>query len=277
MSQSAVTVAIRQLETISAYPCSTGSRAACGSPPRARASSAAARNIMAAVDDALHPPLREQVSETGRIRIGVTYTVAGYFLPRHHVRFRQTFPSIAVELIEMPRELLEQALMDGEIDMAVMLVSNLGNHRDIEFETLLRSRRRLWLPAGHELCRRRASASPTSRPRLRHADGRRGRPDRLPLLEAGRIAPKRAVQHLIGRSRASMVAAGMGVTVLSDMVYRPWSLEGQLIERRDLVEDIPTMDVGIAWKRDRRPQGAALTFLEHLSLTFGGAERGRGD
>ena len=25
----------------------------------------------------------------------------------------------------------------------------------------------------------------------------------------------------------SMVAAGMGVTILSDMVYRPWSLEGQ--------------------------------------------------
>ena len=48
-----------------------------------------------------------RVAETGRIRIGITYTVAGYFLLRHHVRFRQTFPSIAVELSEMPRELLE--------------------------------------------------------------------------------------------------------------------------------------------------------------------------
>ena len=27
----------------------------------------------------------------------------------------------------------------------------------------------------------------------------------------------------------SMVAAGMGITILSDMVYRPWSLEGQRI------------------------------------------------
>ena len=30
----------------------------------------------------------------------------------------------------------------------------------------------------------------------------------------------------------SMVADGMGITILSDMVYRPWSLEGQRIELR---------------------------------------------
>ena len=42
----------------------------------------------------------------------------------------------------------------------------------------------------------------------------------------------------------SMVADGMGVTILSDMVYRPWSLEGQRIELRNVAAEIPTMDVG---------------------------------
>jgi DNA-binding transcriptional LysR family regulator len=278
VSQSAVTIAIRQLETtlgVSLFDRQPGGvrLTAEGSRFLGRG-----RNIMAAVDDALHSPLREQVSETGRIRIGITYTVAGYFLPRHHVRFRQTFPSIAVELSEMPRELLEQALMDGGIDMAVMLVSNLGNHRDIEFETLLRSRRRLWLPAGHELM---------SAPRISLAEIAPRDYIMLTVDEADQTASRYWKQAglrpnvLFSTSSVeavrSMVAAGMGVTILSDMVYRHWSLEGQLIERRDLEEDIPTMDVGIAWKRDRRPQGAALTFLEHLSLTFGGAERGRSD
>ena len=46
-----------------------------------------------------------------------------------------------------------------------------------------------------------------------------------------------------------MVADGMGVTILSDMVYRPWSLEGQRIELRNVTADIPTMDVGVAWNR----------------------------
>lgn len=43
----------------------------------------------------------------------------------------------------------------------------------------------------------------------------------------------------------SMVAAGMGVTMLADMVYRPWSLEGQRIEQRLLRETVLSMNVGL--------------------------------
>ncbi len=71
----------------------------------------------------------------------------------------------------------------------------------------------------------------------------------------------------------SMVADGVGVTLLSDMVYRPWSLEGQRIERRDVVEDVPTMDVGTAWARDRPLTPTAKILRDFLALSFGG---GRG-
>lgn len=69
----------------------------------------------------------------------------------------------------------------------------------------------------------------------------------------------------------SMVADGMDVTILSDMVYRPWSLEGQRIELRNIVADIPTMDVGLAWNPSRAQSPAARTFHEFMSLSFGGA------
>ena len=69
----------------------------------------------------------------------------------------------------------------------------------------------------------------------------------------------------------SMVAAGMGVTVLSDMVYRPWSLEGQRIDTRNVVADIPTMDVGLAWALDRRLSTATKSFHDFLSMSFSGA------
>jgi len=68
----------------------------------------------------------------------------------------------------------------------------------------------------------------------------------------------------------SMVAAGMGITVLSDMVYRPWSLEGQRIETRLLVDEIPTMDVGLAWARDWPMRPATRAFHDFLSLAFTG-------
>ena len=44
----------------------------------------------------------------------------------------------------------------------------------------------------------------------------------------------------------TMVASGMGVTILSDLIYRPWSLEGDRIETRDITEGVPTVDVSIS-------------------------------
>ena len=65
-----------------------------------------------------------------------------------------------------------------------------------------------------------------------------------------------------------MVAAGMGVTILSDMVYRPWSLDGQRIDKRALAEEVPTMDAGLAWKRDLVASPAVRAFRDHLGLAF---------
>jgi DNA-binding transcriptional LysR family regulator len=42
-----------------------------------------ARNIMAAVNEAMRTPLAEDMKQSGKVRVGVTYTVAGYFLPPH--------------------------------------------------------------------------------------------------------------------------------------------------------------------------------------------------
>lgn len=68
----------------------------------------------------------------------------------------------------------------------------------------------------------------------------------------------------------SLVATGVGVTILSDMVYRPWSLEGQRIEARRIIEPIPTMDVGLAWARARPINPGAAAFQSYMSLTMGG-------
>ena len=36
---------------------------------------------------------------------------------------------------------------------------------------------------------------------------------------------------------------------MPDLTYRPWSLEGDRIEARDLVEAIPPVEVAVAWRR----------------------------
>ncbi|MEI8634463.1 LysR substrate-binding domain-containing protein [Vibrio sp. PP-XX7] len=48
----------------------------------------------------------------------------------------------------------------------------------------------------------------------------------------------------------SMVANGLGVAILSDLVYRPWSLEGRRIDARTLDDVVDRVSVGLAWQRE---------------------------
>jgi DNA-binding transcriptional LysR family regulator len=231
-----------------------------------------ARNVMAAVNEAVSSPLTEDTSHSGRVRVGVTYTVAGYFLPRHLARFLRTYPQITVDLIELPRETIERRIVDRTLDIAVMLVSNLQNRRDTTYETLVRSRRRLWLPIEHPLLH--ASS-------LTLEDIAKEPYIMLTVDEAGKTAarywkptglrPRTIIRTSSVEAVRGMVAAGMGVTILSDMVYRPWSLDGQRIELRPVAADIPSMDIGLAWNTKREISPATKLFREFLSLNFSGA------
>ncbi len=272
VSQSAVTAAIKQLEQELGVSLFRRSPAGVSLTAEGARFLQHARNIMAAVNAASRAPLTEDTALAGKVRIGVSYTVAGYFLPRHYARFSRIYPRIHAELFEMPRNAVESGLVEGSIDLAVMLVSNLQDKKRLACETLLRSRRRLWLPVEHPLL----SAETIT------LDDVAGAPYvMLTVDEANQTAarywkptglsPKIVFRTSSVEAVRSMVADGIGITILSDMVYRPWSLEGQRIELRTVASDIPTMDVGVAWYRER-PQGAATkTFHEFLSLSFSGA------
>ena len=58
--------------------------------------------------------------------------------------------------------------------------------------------------------------------------------------------PLRTASPEAGRS---LVAAGLGVSIQPDMTYRPWSLEGDIIEARPIADLSQTLDAGLAWRR----------------------------
>ena len=61
----------------------------------------------------------------------------------------------------------------------------------------------------------------------------------------------RAAAHPSVEAVRSMVANGSGVAVLSDMVYRPWSLEGRRIETIQPGSD-SAHERGLAWRKGAR-------------------------
>jgi DNA-binding transcriptional LysR family regulator len=272
VSQSAITAAIKQLEEnlgVELFRRHTSGVALTAEGARFLHH---ARNIMAAVNAAESAPLTEDTALSGTVRIGVSYTVAGYFLPRHFTRFTRGYPRIRAELNEMSRAEIETGLIDGSLDLAVMLVSNLQDRKRLAHEILVRSRRRLWLPVEHPLLMAESITleDVASQPYVMLTVDEAGQTASRYWRPAG-LRPNVIFTTSSVEAVRSMVADGMGVTILSDMVYRPWSLEGQRIELRNVAAEIPTMDVGLAWNRAVPQSPATRTLHEFLSLSFSGA------
>jgi DNA-binding transcriptional LysR family regulator len=228
-----------------------------------------ARSIHAAVDEALRSPQQYQLNVSGEMSVAVTYTVAGYFLPQHVVRFSRRYPGVTLKLHEATRDEIEEGIISNRFQLGVMLTSNLVNQDDIDCETLFRSRRRLWLASNHELLERQGVSlkDVAEQPYIM-----------LTVDEASNTAhrywnktpfsPRVIFATSSVEAVRSMVAMGMGVTILSDMVYRPWSLEGRRIETLILENEIPTMDVGIAWRKRSDLTPPAQAFIDYFRLAF---------
>ncbi len=265
VSQSALTIAVKQLEAL------------IGSTLLSRTANGAvltqegnifldhAKRITAAVEEAVRSPAKRRDDIRGRIRLAMTYTVAGYFLPPYIEGFTQAYPNVQLELTEKPRHEIEDGLVSGTFDIAVMLTSNIVDQEGLAYDTLFRSRRRLWLAAQHPLTNQTnislgdvsgypyimLTVDEASNTAQRYWNKTAYRPDTI-----FRTSSVEAVR--------SMVANGMGVTILSDMVYRPWSLDGRRVEAVALSDPIPTMDVGLAWGRDSELRPACTAFQNFM-------------
>lgn len=222
-------------------------------------------SIMASVTIAMEDIPKNKLAVSGCLRLGVTVTIAGYFLSAPLSRFCRAYRDIDVEIIECERPALEQKIVTGELDIALMLVSNLGSPGDkIISETLIRSPRKLWTQAGHRLSTKSsvtlADISREPYIQLLVDDAQR---TAQTYWETYGVAPDIKFATESVEAIRSMVATGRGVTILSDMLFRPWSLEAERIECVSIKDPIPTMDIGLAWKAKSKLSDQAVAFHEY--------------
>lgn len=247
VSQSAVTSAIRELEDMLGQQLFERQSRGVELTDAGRRFLSHAYSVLAAADEAMRMP-REAASVSGVLSLAATYTVIGYFLPHHLQRFAQRYPHVDLKVHELHREAIEEGLIADRYDLSVLLTGNVVSS-EITTETFFGSPRRLWLPAKHplldldEVSLEDVAKEPyimltvdeAAYTSLRYW----GRTPYQPDIKL-RTSSVEAVR--------SMVANGLGVAILSDMVYRPWSLEGRRIETITLKDAAPAMNVGLAWK-----------------------------
>lgn len=232
-----------------------------------------ARHIVESVEEAIRIPRRIREDVNGPLNLAVSYTIAGYFLPAFLSRFSRAFPNINVNLSEADRTSIEEGLITGGFDLAMMLTSNIVNHEELSHDTLWKSRRRLWVDAHHKFLKQRSVTMQdiANEPYIM-----------LTVDEASNTAqrywnltpyrPETVFRTSSVEAVRSMVANGMGITILSDMVHRPWSLEGRRVETLEVADKIPTMDVGLAWRNAQEHSTAAKAFIDFMHLGMGSGQ-----
>jgi len=221
-----------------------------------------ARQILADVATARTAFRDEAETATGRLSLGVTSLVAGYVLSDILSRFRRAFPQVDLSVIEDNGDYLQHLLIGGELDVAVLLTSSVKDRMALQVETLVVSPYRLWLPLGHPLAQQEAIALEelAGQPLIQLMVDEIEESTRR-LTAALPVKPEVAFRTRSVEAVRSLVATGAGLAILPSLVYRPWSLEGDRIEIRDVSGDLPTVQVGLAWRRGAPLSSPALNFI----------------
>ena len=224
-----------------------------------------ARHVMDSVNDAMrHASLLPQTA-TGIIRLAATYTVLGYFLPDLLSRFKRSYPQVEIDLVDMDRVALEQALADETIDLGIGLLSNIEARQQYGQHLLVRSRRRVWMAANHALATQAVvslsdiAQCPYILLTVDDADAAAMR-----HWGAGDVTLNVAMRTGSLEALRGLVAYGFGVSILSDLVYRPWSLEGKKIMAIPISDPVAPMDVGLLWPKNKQPAGLIDVFRQFL-------------
>ena len=233
-----------------------------------------ATKILATVSDARTSFSGKQNEAGGTLNIGVTSLVAGYVLSDLLARYRRACPGVEVSAIEDNGGYLEHLLVGGELDVAVMVISNLRDRMALQAEILETSPYRLWLPMGHPLVSADIiSVADISREPLIMLTIDEIEENTGKLLTALGARPHVAFRTRSVEAVRSLVATGAGVALLPDLVYRPWSLEGDRIESRDVSGALPVVQVGMVWRKGSSLPQAARDFVGVAESMRSGRQR----
>ena len=230
-----------------------------------------AYTIVAAVNSAVHDPGLMCQDVSGRVRLGATPTMLGSYVVPALARFMRAYPQIDVEVFELERSALETAILEGTVDIGVLWLINLDKPELFNTVPLTRSRRQLWLPASHPLLNKRniALSDVSELPYVLYNADETPRNTLLFWQQAG-LEPN--VRYKVSSVEAlrSLVAQGLAVTIVSDVIYRPFSSEGLRIETRPLINGLPSIEIGLAWDIDHPLSASANALKAYMDLTFSG-------
>ncbi|SNZ20376.1 LysR family transcriptional regulator [Cohaesibacter gelatinilyticus] len=251
VTQSSITIAIRRLESLLGYRLFNRKSHGMELTPQGEDFLRHANAILASLHEAIEAPKEIASDISGTVRLAVTDTISGYFLPVVWQRVAHDHPGLRLSVTEASRPQIEEGLFAGTYDLGLALTSNLPNPERYQLRQVLSSPRNLWVAANHSLAdRETVSFAELNNENYILLTMDEHENTMRQIWEKYDFVPRILYKSKSMEALRSMVAQGMGVSILSDMVYRSWSLDGQRIVRKHLSDTVPNMDTGVFWPKE---------------------------
>lgn len=222
----------------------------------------AAQRVLAAVADA------ERAVRSGtpgaELRVGAIPTVAPYLLPRVTRRFLKEQPTINLRYLEERTEKLLEAVLAGELDIAVMALP-IRDER-LHVERLFTEDLLVALPAGHTLAEKETIrfGDLQEEPFLLLDDLHCFGDQVLSLCRrSGRFEPRVACRGEQIGTLLALVAQGIGVSIVPEMAAANDSAKQRVY--RPLSGPAPKRTLCAVWHKQRYRPPAARSFVELLT------------
>ncbi len=222
-----------------------------------------ARKILAAVSDATRTLTNSSTNLKGIVRLGAPPTVAAYFLPSPLTHFQRAYPNVELEIAELQQAEIEQGMIKGRLDLGLLMMSKLPDPKRIGIQMMFASKRRLWLGSGHRLASTaKIHLSDLSKERYLLLTTDDNTNTTFGYWRKYGLKPKIYFRAATIETIRNLVATNVGITILSDMVYRPWSLQGEQILAHEIADELPDLKIGISWKKGTELSDCARAFYD---------------
>ena len=225
-----------------------------------------ARQALNAIADAGRSVASLENEVAGRLAVGAVPSIAVYVLPHLIRSFQQRYPKVTFELFEDTTDKLAQRLEDGTLDLA--LASGSDEIPGLERHSLGREPLVMLLPGKHRLAHKRAiswSDLASEKFLLLHEVHSLSTQVRQ-LLAANKLKPELVLQGAQLVTIARMVAAGLGVTVIPQMMAETEFIQGCVAV--PFAAPAPTRELVLLRNSLRLESKAAAAFREEAAAAF---------
>ena len=225
-----------------------------------------ARQVLTAIADAGRSVAALEDEVAGRLSVGAIPSIALYVLPRLIVSFQRSYPKVTFELFEDTTDKLAHRLEDGTLD--VVLASSGDETPTLAQHSLGKEPLLMLLPEKHRLARKKTikwSDLASEKFLLLHEVHSLSITVRQ-LLAANNLKPEVVLQGAQLATIAAMVAAGLGVTVVPEMMVHTEFVKG--CAAVPFARPVPTRELVLLRNPLRFESRAAAAFREEAAAAF---------